>query len=73
MGPGGARSRSRRPSAQQQFIYVPRLPARLHREGDRTAGDVAARRFMASDPVIVAGAMTATLHPLSLTLLRGQR
>ena len=61
------------PSAQQQSSYVLRMPARLHREGDRTAGDAAARRFMASDPAVVAGVMTATLHPLSLALLRGQR
>ena len=34
--------------------------------------DDAARSFMASDPAVVAGVMTATLHASSLALLRGR-
>jgi uncharacterized protein len=36
------------------------------------ADEDAARRFMAADPAVVAGVMTATLHPSSLALLRGR-
>jgi uncharacterized protein len=103
------------PSAMKPYLYVLRLPVRLHREDawtdadtaatqahfrhlqaateagtvvlagrtaeslDATFGivvleaadDDAARSFMASDPAVVAGVMTATLHPFSLALLRG--
>jgi uncharacterized protein YciI len=34
------------------------------------ASDAAARQFMESDPAVVAGVMTATLHPYSLALQR---
>jgi hypothetical protein len=37
------------------------------------ADDDAARRFMASEPAVVAGVMTATLHHFSLALRRGRR
>jgi uncharacterized protein YciI len=32
--------------------------------------EAAARRYMESDPAVVAGVMTATLHPYSVALLR---
>jgi uncharacterized protein YciI len=32
--------------------------------------ETAAREFMLSDPVVIAGLMTATLHPYSVALLR---
>jgi uncharacterized protein len=104
------------PRLTKPYLYVLRLPERLHREEawteaetaatrahfrhlqaateagtvvlagrtdeplDATFGIVvfeavdedAARRFMASDPAIAAGVMTATLYPFSLALLRGR-
>jgi len=35
--------------------------------------DAAARAFMASDPTVAAGVMTATLHPYSIALRGGVR
>lgn len=55
------------------------LAGRSSEPYDRTFGLVifeagsedAARAFMEADPAIVAGVMTATLHPYSVALLRG--
>jgi uncharacterized protein YciI len=54
------------------------LAGRTREPGDRTFGIVvfeapdaeAARRFMEGDPAVLAGVMTATLHPYSVALLR---
>ena len=54
------------------------LAGRTHEPGDQTMGlvvftatdEAAAREFMNADPCVVAGVMTATLHPYDLALLR---
>ena len=54
------------------------LAGRTHEPGDKTFGiaifeakdEVAARRFMENDPAVVAGLMTAELHPFSVALQR---
>jgi uncharacterized protein len=54
------------------------LAGRTTEPGDRTFGlvifealdEAAARQFMESDPVVVAGVMTATLHPYAVALQR---
>ena len=54
------------------------LAGRTDEAHDKTFGlviyeaenDEAARAFMASDPAVVAGVMTATLHPYSIALQR---
>src|SRR6266550_2746306 len=54
------------------------LAGRTREPGDKTfgiaifeaKGEAAARRFMESDPAVVAGLMTAELHPFSLALER---
>lgn len=54
------------------------LAGRTREPGDKTFGlvifeaadDDEARRFMASDPAVVAGVMTATLHPYAVALQR---
>jgi uncharacterized protein YciI len=54
------------------------LAGRTREPGDKTFGiaifeakdEVAARRFMESDPAVVAGLMTAELHPFSVALQR---
>jgi uncharacterized protein YciI len=51
-----------------QFIYVLRLVPRLHVIFEAESED-AARAFMQADPAIVAGVMTATMHPYSAALL----
>jgi uncharacterized protein YciI len=55
------------------------LAGRTLEPGDRTFGlvifeardEADARRFMESDPAVVAGVMTATLHPYAVALARG--
>jgi uncharacterized protein YciI len=55
------------------------LAGRTQESGDKTFGiaifeakdETAARRFMESDPAVVAGLMTAELHPFSVALQRG--
>src|SRR6266540_2410740 len=69
----------------KQFIYVLHLVPRLYSDaswtsesGDKTFGiaifeakdEAAARQFMESDPAVVAGLMTAELHPFSVALQR---
>jgi uncharacterized protein YciI len=57
------------------------LAGRTLEPGDRTFGlvifeardEAEARRFMESDPAVVAGVMTATLHPYAVALSRGQK
>lgn len=54
------------------------LAGRTREPGDRTFGiaifqaadEAAARQFMESDPAVVAGLMTAELHPFALALER---
>jgi uncharacterized protein YciI len=54
------------------------LAGRTHESGDKTMGlviftatdETAAREFMNADPCVVAGVMTATLHPYDIALLR---
>ena len=54
------------------------LAGRTRERGDKTFGiaifeaadEVAARKFMESDPAVVAGLMTAELHPFSIALER---
>jgi len=54
------------------------LAGRTAESGDRTFGiavfeakdEEAARKFMESDPAVVAGLMTAELHPFAVALLR---
>lgn len=54
------------------------LAGRTSEPGDKTfglvmfeaAGEDEARSFMASDPAVVAGVMTATLHPFAIALQR---
>ena len=54
------------------------LAGRTHETGDKTIGlvvftaddEATARDFMNADPCVVAGVMTATLHPYDLALLR---
>jgi uncharacterized protein YciI len=54
------------------------LAGRTSEPGDKTFGiaifeandETAARKFMESDPAVVAGLMTAELHPFSVALLR---
>jgi uncharacterized protein YciI len=54
------------------------LAGRTTEAGDKTFGlvifeavdDAAAQQFMASDPAVVAGVMTATLHPYAVALQR---
>jgi len=54
------------------------LAGRTHEDLDKTMGlvvftatdEAAAREFMNADPCVVAGVMTATLHPYDLALLR---
>ena len=56
------------------------LAGRTLEPGDRTFGlvifeardEAEARRFMESDPAVVAGVMTATLHPYAVALARGK-
>jgi uncharacterized protein YciI len=56
------------------------LAGRTLEPGDRTFGlvifeardEADARRFMESDPAVVAGVMTATLHPYAVALARGR-
>ena len=56
------------------------LAGRTRENGDQTFGLVIfeaadegeAQRFMASDPAVVAGVMTATLHPYAIALQRGR-
>jgi uncharacterized protein YciI len=55
------------------------LAGRTTEPGDQTFGlvifeavdEAAARQFMESDPSVVAGVMTATLHPYAIALQRG--
>ncbi len=54
------------------------LAGRTREPGDKTFGiaifeandEAAARKFMESDPAVVAGLMTAELHPFSVALQR---
>jgi uncharacterized protein YciI len=54
------------------------LAGRTSEPGDKTFGlvifeakdDAAAQHFMESDPSVVAGVMTATLHPYTVALQR---
>lgn len=54
------------------------LAGRTSEPGDKTFGiaifeahdETAARKFMESDPAVVAGLMTAELHPFSVALQR---
>ena len=54
------------------------LAGRTREPGDKTFGiaifeandETAARKFMESDPAVVAGLMTAELHPFSVALQR---
>jgi uncharacterized protein YciI len=54
------------------------LAGRTNEPGDKTFGlvifeavdDAAAQQFMESDPAVVAGVMTATLHPYAVALQR---
>jgi uncharacterized protein YciI len=54
------------------------LAGRTMESGDKTVGlvifeasdEAEARRFMESDPAVVAGVMTATLHPYAVALQR---
>ena len=54
------------------------LAGRTREPGDKTfgiaifeaSGETAAREFMESDPAVVAGLMTAELHPFSVALHR---
>ena len=54
------------------------LAGRTTEPGDKTFGlvifeaadDAAAQQFMESDPAVVAGVMTATLHPYAVALQR---
>ncbi len=57
------------------------LAGRTTESGDKTMGlvifeaadDDEARRFMESDPSVIAGVMTATLHPYAVALQRAPR
>ena len=57
------------------------LAGRTTESGDKTMGlvifeaadDAEARRFMESDPSVIAGVMTATLHPYAVALQRAPR
>ena len=82
IAPSPAQAQETKP---KQFIYVLRLVPRLYSDsawtkepGDKTFGiaifeakdEAAARAFMESDPAVVAGLMTAELHPFAVALQR---
>jgi uncharacterized protein len=62
----------------QQFVYVLKVRPAFHDPGKWTQkeneaeDEAAARQFMESDPAVVTGLMSATLHPYALALERKQ-